>query len=109
MPASARNGKALMSEKKRKLVPTPRFERSSKRYVGRDARRQNCIMETLRRMEANLYDPRLKTHPLTGTLAGYYASSCGYDCRVIYSLELDTKSKAEKIMLYSVGTHDTVY
>lgn len=60
-------------------------------------------------MEANLFDPKLKTHPLTGDLAGHFASACGFDCRVVFRLEREGGSKVEKIILVSVGPHDAVY
>ncbi len=60
-------------------------------------------------MEADLYEPKLKTHALSGALAGFYASSCGYDCRIVFSIVEDKKSGIEKIVLVNVGTHDEVY
>ena len=93
----------------RRLVTTPQFERASKRFIGRDGRRRQCIKETLRKMEANLFDPSLKTHRLTGEFAGFFSSSCGYDCRIVFRLERDPKTRHECIVLTDVGTHDEVY
>ena len=93
----------------RRLVFTPQFVRASKRFVGRDGRRQQCIRDTLRKMEADIFDPRLKTHRLIGDLAGYFSSSCGYDCRIVFRLECDAKTRHECIVLTNVGTHDEVY
>lgn len=93
----------------RRLVSNSQFDRASKRFVGRDGRRQRCIKETLRRMEENVFDPRLRTHRLTGDLAGHYSSSCGYDCRIVFRIERDPKTRRECIILADVGTHDEVY
>ena len=60
-------------------------------------------------MEANLYDPRLKTHALAGTFTGFHATSCGYDCRIVFALRLDPKGHLEQIILINGGTHDEVY
>ena len=98
-----------MPSPKRVLQSTPRFERALKRYVTGNAQRQRCVAETLRRMEADLFDPRLRTHPLSGTLEGCHASSCGYDCRVVFSLQADPAKGIEKIILIAVGKHENVY
>ena len=98
-----------MIKPKRILSPISRFEKNVARYVKGNAQRKKCVLETIARMEADLYDPRLKTHALSGTLEGYFASSCGYDCRIVFSLTEDKKSGIEKIVLVNVGTHDEVY
>ena len=69
----------------------------------------DAFRDTLRRMEADLFDQRLKTHPLSGTLDGDYASSCGYDCRIVFTLQAGGVKGIEKIVLFAVGTHEDVY
>ena len=51
----------------------------------------------------------LGTHKLSGNLSGYWACSCGYDCRIIFSLETDLETGEEVVVLLDVGTHDEVY
>ena len=53
------------------------------------------------------FDPRLRTHKLKGQLANCWASSAGYDLRIVF--ELVQRSGAEAILLLSIGTHDEVY
>ena len=77
--------------------------------MARDRQRQDCVAETLLKMGANVFDPALKTHGLSGDLAGHYACSCGYDCRVVFKLVKDAKTKKECVLLVDVGTHDEVY
>jgi len=48
----------------------------------------------------NQFDPRLKTHKLTGTLAGYFAFSVDYRHRVIFSY-----AGKDRILLHTVGDH----
>jgi len=93
----------------RVLESTRRFERALKRYVAGNSHRQRCVEETLRRMEADIFDPRLKTHTLSGKLDGFLASSCGYDCRIVFALRTDPEGSVEKITLTNVGTHEEVY
>jgi mRNA interferase YafQ len=89
------------------LVSTPRFDRAYARHVKRDANRRECVDETLLRLEANPLDPRWKTHPLSGALAGHFACSCGYDWRVLFQWSREVGREA--IILITVGTHDSVY
>ncbi len=98
-----------MPDKRRLLVFTPRFHRALKRFAGKDRRRQHCVNDAIERMEANVFDPSLQTHALTGKLAGFHASSCGYDCRIVFHFSRNPTAKAEQIVLIDVGTHDEVY
>lgn len=50
------------------------------------------------------FNPKLKTHKLSGKLKGLYAFSCGYDCRVIFKF-LDS----ENVLLVDIGKHEEVY
>jgi mRNA-degrading endonuclease YafQ of YafQ-DinJ toxin-antitoxin module len=93
----------------REIVESPRFARAVRRYTARNRRRQECVAETLVLMGEDAFAPRLKTHRLAGGLAGYYACSCGYDCRIVFTLEKHGRSGSEVIVLHDVGTHDEVY
>ncbi len=53
--------------------------------------------------------PRLATHKLSGALAGVWACSCGYDCRIVFALEKDSETGEEVIVLLDTGTHEEVY
>ncbi len=59
-------------------------------------------------MERDVYDASLDTHKLSGKLSGLYASSCGYDCRILFTFEKD-ENREEIILLIFVGKHDAVY
>ncbi len=50
----------------------------------------------------NPFDPRLKTHKLSGALEGFYAFSINSSYRIIFDFE-DKKHTAR---FYRVGTHD---
>ena len=91
------------------LAFTSRFCRSLKRYAGNDRHRQECVAQTLSRMANNVSDPRLHTHGLTGSLKGCFASSCGYDCRIVFRFSTNPQTATEEIVLLEVGTHDSVY
>jgi len=91
------------------LARTPRFERAFRRFVRKNPALQPQIETTLRRMAENLDDPRLKTHHLSGQLAGLHACSAGYDCRIVFAKQKHPKSGAEVLLLINIGTHEEVY
>lgn len=48
----------------------------------------------------NPFDPRLKTHPLTGKLKGIYSFSIDLHYRVVFSFESE-----DEIYFHNIGTH----
>lgn len=93
----------------RQLVLSPKFKRAYRKFVRRDRRLQTRIDQTLRQMETDLFAPSLSTHKLSGVLLGTWACACGYDCRIVFSLEVDEKTGEEVILLLDIGAHDEVY
>jgi len=91
------------------LVPSAKFERAFRRLVRKNPALQSQIETTLRRMAENLNDPRLKTHHLSGQLAGLHACSVAYDCRVVFSRQKHPKTGAEVLLLVNIGSHEEVY
>jgi mRNA-degrading endonuclease YafQ of YafQ-DinJ toxin-antitoxin module len=93
----------------RELVLTPRFERAFRRLARKNPALQLQIETTLRRMAENLNDPRLKTHHLSGQLAGFHACSVAYDCRIVFAKQKHPKTGAEVLLLVNIGSHEEVY
>jgi mRNA-degrading endonuclease YafQ of YafQ-DinJ toxin-antitoxin module len=91
------------------LVPTTKFERSFRRLVRKDPALRAQIEATLRRMAENLNDSRLKTHHLSGALAGLHACSAGYDCRIVFAKQKHPKTGANVLLLIDIGSHEEVY
>jgi mRNA interferase YafQ len=91
------------------LVLTNRFERAFRRLVRKNPALQSQIETTLRRMAENLDDPRLKTHHLSGQLAGLHACSVAYDCRIVFAKRKHPKTGEEVLLLINTGTHEEVY
>ncbi len=91
----------------RTLVLTPKFKRAFRRFVRRDARLRKSIEETLAQMQSDLFQTPLGTHKLSGSLLGFWACVCGYDCRIVFSLERE--GEREVIVLLDIGTHDEIY
>ncbi len=93
----------------RQLILTSKFKRSYRKFVARNTKRQKRIEATLQQMEADVFTSQLGTHSLKGELSGLQACSCGYDCRIVFSIEIDPESQNEMIVLLDIGTHDEVY
>lgn len=95
---------------KRKLVISKQFERAYKKFAGKDHRLRSAITKALEKLTHDVHDPSLRTHKLSGKLAAYLACYCGYDCRIIFTIEKDVEDEQlENILLLDIGTHDDVY
>ncbi len=86
----------------RKLVLTSRFKRALRKFIKRDRSLQAQIEETLLQMSADLFAPTLATHQLKGEFDGLRACSCGYDCRIIFSIEKDDETGEEVVVLLTI-------
>lgn len=91
------------------LVLTPRFERAFRRLVAKNPSLRLPIETALRRMAADISDPRLKTHHLSGQLKGLHACSVAYDCRIVFARQKQAKTGADVLLLVNLGTHEEVY
>ena len=101
----------------RKLITTPKFDRSLRKFTKRNLELQKKIQKTLEQMEEDVFAANLDTHKLGGSLEGVNSCSCGYDCRILFSIlserdyanEQDRETESEVILLLDVGNHDDVY
>jgi addiction module RelE/StbE family toxin len=95
---------------RRKLIYTSRFQRGYRRFTRRNHSLKEAIKTALIQLEADAFAPQLGTHKLQGSLREFRACSCGYDCRILFSIEPDLEVAGEEvIVLLSVGSHDDVY
>ena len=91
----------------RELIRTATFMRALRRFLkGRPQIRQD-VDSALQMLSADAFDTRLRTHKLSGDLAGVWACSAGYDLRIIF--EFVEHEGTEAILLLTVGTYDEVY
>jgi mRNA interferase YafQ len=91
-----------------RLIPTPRFERKLRKIAKLSKDESNRIKTILQLLIEDPFDFRLKTHKLIGKMSDYYSCSCGYDCRIIFSIERNSTDK-QVIILIDFGSHDDVY
>ena len=77
---------------------SPRFERDYKK-LPEDIKRVAEAKEIIFRKDP--FDPRLKTHKLTGELVGFLSFSVTYSYRIVFDFA-DKKT----VHFYRIGTHD---
>lgn len=93
----------------RELILTPKFRRAFRKFVRRNQQLQAAIEATLQQMAEDVFAPNFGTHKLSGQLSGLWACSCGYDCRILFLIEIDQQTGREVIVLLDIGSHDEVY
>jgi mRNA-degrading endonuclease YafQ of YafQ-DinJ toxin-antitoxin module len=91
----------------RALIQSPTFLRAARRFIGKHPGVADDVRSTLKLLSEDAFDPCLRTHKLKGRLAGCWASSAGYDVRIVF--EFVSQGGEEAILLLSIGTHDEVY
>jgi mRNA-degrading endonuclease YafQ of YafQ-DinJ toxin-antitoxin module len=69
---------------RRELIRSTAFLRKARRLLKRDPALIADLEATLVLLEADAFDPRLKTHKLTGSLEGLWACSAGYNLRLLF-------------------------
>jgi mRNA interferase YafQ len=92
---------------RRELIRTTAFVRALRRILKKRRDVESDVRVALEVLEADAFDPGLKTHKWTGKLDGTWACSAGYDLKILF--EFVRREGAEAILLLTVGTHDEVY
>jgi mRNA-degrading endonuclease YafQ of YafQ-DinJ toxin-antitoxin module len=81
------------------------FEKSFNKY--KDSLNESDRKKLKRQFEIfreDIFDKRLRTHKLKGTLDNYYAFSLSYSDRIVFRILSDGG-----VFLASIGGHDEVY
>lgn len=93
----------------RRLAWHNSFRKAFKKRTGEDKNLQEQIFEVLNELARDPFQPKLRTHKLSGKLKGLWAYWVDYDCRIIFTFKIDPDTKREMIVLIDIGTHDEVY
>lgn len=80
------------------IVYLPKFARQYKKLSLQIKERAEDKEKIFRR---NPFDPRLKTHKLTGLLKGFFAFSVDHSYRIIFDF-----SDTQTARFYEIGDHD---
>jgi mRNA-degrading endonuclease YafQ of YafQ-DinJ toxin-antitoxin module len=81
------------------------FQRAYRKRIQGTGAREDRFWERLGWFVNNPFDPRLRTHKLSGKLKDSWAFSLDQDIRVLFNFE-DGRKRA---VLFDTGTHDEVY
>ncbi len=81
-----------------RIIYLPRFAKEYKK-LPREVQEAAEKKEKLFRLDP--FDPRLKTHKLSGSLDGFWAFSITYSHRIIFDF-----AEANTVRFYRIGTHD---
>jgi len=80
------------------------FKRSYKKRVRNNSRLKKKFREKMKIFLENPFFPQLRTHKLSGKLAGQWAFSIDDDCRIVFEFV-----GKDQVLLIDVGSHDEVY
>lgn len=89
------------------LLRSGAFIRAARKAVRKNPKELPELQAALELLEADAFDPHLRTHKLHGELKDSWACSAGYDLRIVFGFV--QHKGAEAILLKSLGTHDEVY
>lgn len=87
-----------------KVVWDNGFKRIYRKKVKNDEELKKRFWDALQLFVKEPFNPRLRTHKLTGKLEGLWAFSVAFDCRVIFKFL--TKNE---VLLIDIGGHDEIY
>ncbi|MCY7408758.1 MAG: hypothetical protein LH473_00665 [Chitinophagales bacterium] len=73
----------------RKLVREKSFEKAYKKFTRNNHALKKKVDQALHSLEQDASSKHLQTHQLIGKLKGLSACSCGYECRIVFSIEKD--------------------
>jgi mRNA-degrading endonuclease YafQ of YafQ-DinJ toxin-antitoxin module len=86
------------------IVLSSRFRKAFKRKVRGNRKLEQRFRERVAIFQTDPFDPRLRTHQLSGQLQGLWSFSIDYDARVIFSFVEENKA-----LFVDIGTHEEVY
>lgn len=80
------------------------FRRAFKKIVLNDQNLESKFWEKMRVFLSDPYDPRLKTHKLSGKLKELWSFRLDYDVRIIFFFE-----GKDRAIFVDIGSHEEVY
>lgn len=86
------------------IVPTSGFRKAFKRKVRGNKHLEVRFRDRVEIFHKNPFDPRLKTHRLSGRLQGLWSFSIDYDVRVVFSF-----AEPNRALFVDIGSHEEVY
>ncbi|MGH8549324.1 MAG: type II toxin-antitoxin system RelE/ParE family toxin [Methylococcales bacterium] len=87
------------------LVTTTFFERRVRKFLAKHPDLRPHFVETMERLRADPFDPKLRFHALSGKFQGIHGVSLTSSYRITLILQI----KEHEILLLDMGSHDEVY
>jgi addiction module RelE/StbE family toxin len=87
-----------------KIALSSSFKRAFKKNVAGNASLEAKLWERVELFKNNPFDPKLRTHKLSGKLKDLWSFSIEYDLRVIFSF-----AGQDKVIFVDIGSHKEVY
>jgi mRNA-degrading endonuclease YafQ of YafQ-DinJ toxin-antitoxin module len=87
------------------LVWTNTFSRTARKFLKKNPDLRGEFEHTLHQLETDPNHPKLRLHPLKGSLTGKHSVSLTYSHRIVLILALNEG----EIVLLDIGTHDHTY
>jgi|WetSurMetagenome_2_1015567.scaffolds.fasta_scaffold1610682_1 addiction module RelE/StbE family toxin len=81
-----------------------KFKRSYKKKIQPNENLKSKFVSTIKLFEVDPFNPKLRTHKLTGQLKNAWAFSIDFDCRVIFEFV-----EPDKVLFIEIGSHEEVY
>jgi addiction module RelE/StbE family toxin len=81
------------------------FEKKLKKFIKKNPELKAILKEKLQILQKNPFDPKLKTHKLSGNLKDFYSFWLTYEYRIVIKIY----PKEKLVEFYAIGTHDEVY
>ena len=88
-----------------KIILSDNFEKKLQKLSNKN--QIDKLKQTIITISTDPFDKSLNTHKLKGKLKDFYSIKCGYDCRIIFSIEYE--SEEVYLLLIDFGTHNQVY
>jgi addiction module RelE/StbE family toxin len=80
------------------------FKRAFKKKIASDPNLETRFWERVETFKQNPFDPRLRTHRLSGKLKELWSFTIEHDLRVIFHF-----ANNQRVLFVDIGTHDEVY
>jgi addiction module RelE/StbE family toxin len=85
------------------------FKRAYKALLRKRPTLQPKVEAVLHLLSSDPFEPSLQTHKLKGQLAGSWACTVEYDCRIVFDFVKQPQADTDEILLIDIGSHDEVY
>ncbi len=86
------------------IVPSSAFRKAFKKKIRGNKNLEARFRNRIVIFRENPFDPKLRTHRLSGQLQGLWSFSIDYNTRVIFSF-----LEPNQVLFVDIGSHEEVY